>query len=350
MRLLQAMAGAATGGAEAFFERLALAFQRAGVEQRVVIRREPRRAARLRAGGVEPIELPFGGWFDFSTKPALKRVIADYRPRIVLTWMNRASALCPVAPNAATEAAAFLQVGRLGGYYDLKYYKNCRHLIANTKDIRRHLVEKGWPEDRAHYLPNFVDATPATPIRRAELQTASDTFTILALGRLHPNKGFDTLLRAFAELPRSMLWLAGAGPEEAALKSLARELGVIERVRFLGWREDVAALLGACDVLVSSSRHEPLGNVVIEAWAQIKPVIATASAGPAALIRDGETGLLAPVDDHQALTQRIRQAMNDLDLRQRLARAGRLAYEASFTEAAVVTQYRQFFDRIAGGV
>jgi len=345
MRLLQAMAGAAAGGAEAFFERLALAFHRAGVEQRVAIRRDPKRAARLRAGGVEPIELPFGGWFDFTTRPALKRAIADFRPQVVLTWMNRASATCP----ASTDAAPFLQVGRLGGYYDLKYYKHCRHLIANTEDIRRHLIEKGWPADRAHYLPNFVDATRATPIRRAELQTASDTFTILALGRLHANKGFDTLLRAFAGLPRSMLWLAGAGPEEAALKSLARELGVLERVRFLGWREDVAALLGACDVLVSSSRHEPLGNVVIEAWAQTKPVIATMSAGPAALIRDGETGLLAPVDDPPALAGRIRQAMNDPELRRRLAQAGHLAYEASFTEQAVVGQYRQFFDRIAGG-
>lgn len=345
MRLLQAMAGAATGGAEAFFERLALAFQRAGIDQRVAIRREPKRAARLRAGGIAPIELPFGGWFDFTTKPALTRVIADYRPQVVLTWMNRASALCPVA----TAAAPFVQVGRLGGYYDLKYYRHCRHLIANTEDIRQHIVAKGWPAARAHYLPNFVDATPATPMRRSELQTASDTFTILALGRLHPNKAFDTLLRAFAALPRSMLWLAGTGPEEAALKSLARELGVLERVRFLGWREDVAALLGACDVLVSSSRHEPLGNVVIEAWAHDRPVIATASAGPASLIRDGETGLLAPVDDPQALAGQIRRAMNDPDLRRRLAQAGRLAYEASFTEQAVVAQYRQFFDRIAGG-
>jgi glycosyltransferase involved in cell wall biosynthesis len=345
MKILQLMAGAPVGGAEAFFERLCLGFQRAGIEQRVAIRRESERAARLRAGGVDPIELPFGGWFDFTTAPALKRVIADYRPQIVLTWMNRASAMCPLS----TTAAPFVQVGRLGGYYDLKHYKHCRHLIANTEDIRRHLIEKGWPADRAHYLPNFVDAAPATPIRRSDLQTASDTFTIVALGRLHTNKAFDTLLRAFAELPRSMLWLAGAGPEEAALKALARELGVYERVRFLGWREDVGALLGACDVLVSSSRHEPLGNVVIEAWAQNKPVIATASAGPASLIRDGETGLLAPVDDPSALAAQIRRAMNDPALRSRLAQAGRLAYEASFTEQAVVAQYRQFLDRIAGG-
>jgi len=345
MKILQAMAGAATGGAEAFFERLVLAFQRAGVEQRVAIRREPGRARRLRAGGVNPIEFPFGGWFDFTTKPAMKRAIADWRPQIVLTWMNRASAMCPVS----TSAAPFVQVGRLGGYYDLKHYRHCRHLVANTEDIRRHIVAEGWPADRAHYLPNFVDDATAAPVTRAALETPADAKVILALGRLHRNKAFDVLLRALAEVPGAVLWLAGAGPEEAALKSLARELGVFERVRFLGWRADVAALFAAADLFVSSSRHEPLGNVVIEAWAQRRAVVSTASAGPASLIRDGETGLLVPVEDHAALAAAMERALGDPALRSRLAQAGRLAYEASFTEQAVVAQYRQFFDRIAGG-
>lgn len=343
-RLFQMMAGAPHGGAEAFFERLALAFQRAGMEQRVAIRRDPRRAARLKAGGVEAIELPFGGWLDFTTRPALNRAIAAYRPQVVLSWMNRASQLCP----ASTEAAPFVQVGRLGGYYDLKYYRTCRHLVANTEDIRRHIVEQGWPAERAHYLPNFVDATRMPAIRRGDLQTAGDTFTLLALGRLHRNKGFDTLLRALVDLPRSMLWLAGAGPEEGALKALARELGVEKRVRFLGWRDDVAALFAACDLFVCSSRHEPLGNMVIEAWAQDRAVVAAAAAGPAALVRDGENGLVVPVDDPSALSAAIRRCMNEPELRRRLAQAGRMSYEASYTEAAVVAQYRAFFDRIAG--
>lgn len=345
MRLFQAMAGAATGGAEAFFERLALAFQRAGIEQRVAIRREPARAQRLRAGGIDPIELPFGGWFDFTTRPALKRAIVAWRPQVVLTWMNRASALCPT-PSAD---APFVQVGRLGGYYDLKHYRHCRHLVANTEDIRRHIVAKGWPEDRAHYLPNFVDDAVAAPVARAALDTPADAKVVLALGRLHRNKAFDVLLHALPSVPGAVLWLAGAGPEEAALKSLARELGVFERVRFLGWREDVAALFAAADLFVSSSRHEPLGNVVIEAWAQRRAVVSTASAGPAALIRDGETGLLAPVEDHAALAAAMARALGDPALRHRLAQAGRLAYEASFTEQAVVAQYRRFFDLIAGG-
>ncbi|MCC7050081.1 MAG: glycosyltransferase [Alphaproteobacteria bacterium] len=339
------MAGAAQGGAEAFFERLALALGRAGVEQRVAIRRDARRAAVLREGGVDAIELPFGGWLDFATRPALKRAIAAFRPQVVLTWMNRASGLCP----RSSDALPFVQVGRLGGYYDLKYYRRCRHLIANTEDIRRHIVEQGWPRERAHYLPNFVQATRVAPVARASLATAGDTFAILALGRLHRNKGFDVLLRALVDLPRAVLWLAGAGPEEGALKALARELGVAERVRFLGWRDDVAALFAACDLFACSSRHEPLGNVVIEAWAQDRPVVAAAAAGPAALIRDGESGLLTPVDDASALAAAIRRAMNDPDLRRRLAAGGRSAYERDFTEAAVVGKYRAFFDQVAGG-
>lgn len=342
-RLFQAMAGAREGGAEAFFVRLALALGRAGVEQRVAIRRNARRAAMLRAGGVDAIELPFGGWFDFATRPGLKRAIAQFRPHLVLTWMNRASQLCP-APAAD---APFVQVGRLGGYYDLKYYRGCRHLIANTEDILRHIVEQGWPRDRAHYLPNFVDAARAPPAARGGLETAADTFVILALGRLHANKAFDVLLRALADLPRSVVWLAGAGPEEAALRKLARELGVAERVRFLGWRDDVPALLAASDLLVCPSRHEPLGNVVIEAWAQDRPVVAAASAGPASLIREGENGLLVPVENAKALSAAIRRCMNDPELRRRLAAAGRQSYERDYTEAAVVARYRAFFDRVA---
>src|SRR5271168_5005455 len=94
-RLLQAMAGAQHGGAEAFFERLAIALQREGVEQRLLIRREPGRAARLRAAGIEVTELPFGRIFDFATRRGFRRAIAAYRPQIVLSWMTRATEACP---------------------------------------------------------------------------------------------------------------------------------------------------------------------------------------------------------------------------------------------------------------
>ena len=339
MRLLQAMAGARHGGAEAFFVRLALSLQRAGEEQRVLIRRDAERAATLRRGGIEPLELCFGGFFDLATRRHFRRAIAEFRPHVVLTWMNRATRLCP--------RGDFVHVARLGGYYDLKYYRRCDHLIGNTRDIVAYLLRQGWPQARAHYLPNFVAAEKAAPVARVSLDTPQDAPLALALGRLHVNKGFDVLLEALARVPRLHLWLAGEGPLRAPLERQAAALGIGARVRFLGWREDTAALLAAADFLVCPSRHEPLGNVVIEAWAAGAPVVATASDGPAALIADDETGLLVPVEDAAALASAMQRLADNEALRARLAAAGRAAYEAEFSEARVVGLYRDFFARVA---
>ncbi|MBI4183281.1 MAG: glycosyltransferase [Proteobacteria bacterium] len=339
MRLFQAIAGSRHGGAEAFFERLAGAFARAGIAQRLAIRRDSGRAARLRAQGLEPIELPFGGLLDLRTRPALAAAIAEFRPDVVLTWMSRASRLCP--------RGDFVRVGRLGGYYDLKHYRACDHLIANTRDIAAWIADEGWPAERVHYLPNFVDAASAPAVARETLMTPAGVPLLLALGRLHRNKAFDVLLAALAEVPGAFLWLAGEGGEERALKTLAGRLGVAPRVRFLGWRADVPALLAAADLLVCPSRHEPLGNVVIEGWAQARPVVATASQGPGALIRDGETGILVPVDDAAALAGAIRRVLADPALARALAGAGRAAFETEFTEGAVVAAYRALFERLA---
>ncbi len=340
MRVLQVMAGARHGGAEAFFTRLVPALARAGLDQHAAIRRNPARAAALRAAGVPVTELRFGGRLDLATGPRLRRLAAAFRPAIVLSWMNRASRAVP--------AGAYVHVGRLGGYYDLKYYRRCDWLVANTEDIADYVIDAGWPRDRVRCLPNFVADAASPPASRAELDTPEDAPLLLALGRLHRNKAFDVLIEALAALPGVWLWLAGAGPEESALRAAAARLGVAERLRFLGWREDAPALLAACDVFVCPSRHEPLGNVVIEAWAQRRPVVAAAAQGPRALIEDGETGLLAPVDDADALARAIRRLIDDPAFAAGLARAGRAAFEARFSEPVVIGRWLDFFAEVAG--
>ena len=341
LRLFQAMAGAPAGGAEGFFERLAIALARRGVLQHLAIRRDVRRAASLRAAGIATSELRFGGPLDVATRWALAGEIRRFAPDVLLGWMNRACAALP-------RRGAPVTVGRLGGYYALKYYRRCDWLIANTPDLRDWLVQQGWPAGRVRYLPNFVDATPAPAIARAEFGTPDGAVLALALGRLHPNKGFDVLLAALARLPAVHLWLAGEGPEENALRARATALGLDARVRFLGWRRDVAALLAAADMLVCPSRHEPLGNVVIEAWAHRRPVIAAASQGPRQLLADGQSGILVPVDDAVALADAMAALAADPARAAALAEAGRRAYEADYTEAAVAGAYVDFLAGLAG--
>ena len=109
IRLAQAMAGAPHGGAEIFFVRLALALNRASQEQCLIIRRDTERAAALRAGGLPPLELPVGGALDIRTRLGLRRILRAYRPEVVLTWMSRATRLCPrvkpIARNTAKSRA-----------------------------------------------------------------------------------------------------------------------------------------------------------------------------------------------------------------------------------------------------
>jgi glycosyltransferase involved in cell wall biosynthesis len=127
---------------------------------------------------------------------------------------------------------------------------------------------------------------------------------------------------------------------------MAERIWVKPRVRFLGWREDVPALMAACDVFVCPSRHEPLGNVILEAWAQGLPVVATDSIGPGRLIRHLESGLLVPVDDGDGLSRAIRYLLEEEEVRARIAQGGRAAFEAEFTEAIVMRKYVEFFESL----
>lgn len=341
MRVLQSMAGAQHGGAEAFFVRLTIALHRAGLDQKVVIRREPERARLLAQAGISPRQLRYGGKLDFITPLALATEIRRYRPDIVLSWMSRAASM---APKGGTR---YRHVGRLGGYYDLKYYQTCDHLIGNTPDIVDYIVRSGWPAERASYLPNFVSADKAAPVARKTLSTPARAPVVLALGRYHENKAFDILLEAARRLPDVYVWLVGEGPLAEDLKEQAVVAGIAPRVRFLPWVNNPAAYYAAADVVACPSRWEPLGNVVLEAWAQDRPIVAAASAGPKHLIRDGTNGLLVPIDDAYALAQALHQALNDDALAAKLAAGGRASYEAEYSETKIVARYMEFFRTLA---
>lgn len=338
-RLLQALAGAPQGGAEMHFLRLCLALKRAGVEQRVVIRPHPKSLEVLRAGGIEPVTAPFGGVFDFQTGRILKRAIADFRPELALTYMNRASAAMPKGD--------FLHLARLGGYYNMKYYRHCDHLVCITPDIKAHCVKHGFPEACVHVIPNFVEDLSTTPSAdRAAFDTPADAPLVFALGRLHENKAFDVLLQAIAQVPQAYLWLAGDGPLRAALQRQAEQLGVAGRVRFLGWQHDAAPYFQAADLYVVPSRHEPLGSVVLEGWMHGLPMVAAASQGPKWLMTDYENGLLVPIDDAGAMAAALQRLIDDPQRAERLAQNGRATFEESFTEEVAVRRYLELFDRL----
>jgi len=341
-RVLQAIAGAAHGGAEAYFVRLCIALADGGIAQRVVMRPNAARRHALEGAGLAVAEAPFGGRLDRRTKGLIAAEIDTFKPDIVMSYMSRASRFVP----RSRVARGYVTIGRLGGYYDLKYYRHLDHLVCNTRDLVDYVVSEGWPMARAHHVPNFVVDHSAPAAARAPLRTPDDAPLIFALGRFHANKAFDTLLRALADLPDHYLWLAGEGPRRGALEGLADELGVAGRVRFVGWRDDPAPYYAACDVFVLPSRHEPLGNVMLEAWMHGRPVVATESQGPCELVESDAEAVLVPVDAPAALAAAIGEVTGSPERAALLARAGRAAYERDYTEAIAVARHRALFDAV----
>ena len=336
---LHLLGSAADGGAETYFMDLVTAQHAAGRPVSAAVRHHAGREAALAQASVPFEVFKFGSPVDLGTRHALKHYAEAREARVLVAWMNRAARHCPKGPWA--------RVGRLGGYYDLKNYRGFDALVGNTQGIRDWIVEQGWPADRAHYIPNFAEPDDHVAQSRAALDTPREAPLLLAMGRLHSAKAHDVTLKALAQIPDAVLWVAGSGPLDGELKALATELGVEDRVRWLGWRNDAGALYRAADIVVFPSRVEPLGNVVIQSWAYGKPVIAAEADGPRALIKDGVDGLLVPIDDAEVLAGTINGLIGAPQLQQRLIAGGK-SRAAEVSKAAVLPQWDALFDQLAG--
>jgi len=332
MALLHLLGSAADGGAETYFTSLACALHKAGVPSAAALRAHEIRRAVLAQAGVPTAVFGFGGPLDWRTRRRVAAYAKARDARVLMAWMNRAARHSPEGP--------WMRLGRLGGYYDLRYYRGFDALVANTRDIRDWILRQGWPAEHVHHIPNFAEAAPAMPLDRLAFDTPEKAPLLLGMGRLHPSKAHDVTLRALARLPDAWLWIAGSGPLQRELEKLARDLGVANRVRFLGWRDDASALYRTADAVLFPSRYEPLGNVVIQAWAHGLPIAAAASTGPAGLIEHGVDGLLVPVDDPEALAQAARRLLDDRALRFALIECGRRRLRQEFSREVVVDRWR----------
>lgn len=346
MKILQVMAGAAQGGAETAFVDMCIALHEAGEDIQVVTRKNPTREERLKASGLTVHILPFGGLVDIFTTLRMKKIIREFRPHIIQTWMSRAAQRTP-RWSPSEGISRYLVVSRLGGYYKASHFAQTDYYATITPDIRRHLVESGIPEQKIRHINNFAELEETgTPVARASFETPEEAKVLLALGRLHKAKALDVLMEAVAMVPDVYLWIAGEGPDRAELEMLRTKLGLDGRVRFLGWRDDRAALFASADVCVFPSRYEPFGTVFVQAWAQKVPLVTTASDGPRQYVHDGEDGLMVPVDDAKALAAAIQRVIYDPDLRQRITEKGFQRYQSEFTKQKTVSNYLDYYHEI----
>ncbi len=213
--------------------------------------------------------------------------------------------------------------------------------LAVSPHVRDRLAAAiGLPERKLRVVPNGIDPAPFTrpadPALRTRLAGGPDRPLVFTAARLSPQKALDVLLSAAALVPEAVFVIAGEGPERAALEARAAALGVTQRVRLLGARDDVPELLAACDLFVLPSLVEGLPLSVLEAMAAAKPVVATRIGGTDEAVVDGETGILVPPGDASALAAAIRIFLSDREQARRSGEAGRDRLRARFTARGMI--------------
>lgn len=343
MKILQVMAGAEHGGAEMAFVDMCIALHNAGEEIEVVTRSNDVRVPLLLDAGLTVHTAPFGGAVDVYTNWRVGKIISKFQPQIVQTWMSRAALKTPNWASNKTPRR-YLTVARLGGYYKVSNFRSMDYFVTITPDLKRHLVDGGIAPEKVQFINNFAETeNNVVPVKKSDLGTPDDAPVLLTLARLHENKALDILIRTLPGLPGVYAWLAGEGPDRAKLEKLAEELGVSDRVKFLGWRTDRAALLRAADVCVFASRIEPFGTVFAQAWVEKTPVIVSDADGPRQFCRDGEDSLMVPRDDVDALGHAIARLLGDKALQALLVKNGYQRYLNEFTRDKCVSAYMGFY-------
>lgn len=368
VRLLYVAGNFVTGGAERHLVEMWRRIDRERFDVRIaVLKREGAFTPLVEAIGLPIHDLGVGRRvYDASGLRGLLRLVSlvrEFRPDVVHGYLfgpnlfaALAGRLCgvPVVCVAKRNVDAFetprqVAVQRLA-------HRLATHVTAVSREVAASSVALGVPASRVTVIENGVDVTRFDGVTRRDALPGLESVPagvplIGSVGCLAPRKDYGTLLAALARLSGRHDFrcaIAGDGPDRAALEARAAELGVADRVAFLGERSDVDRLLPAFDLFTLSSREEGIPNALLEAMAAARPCVATRVGGNAEVLDDGRTGWLVPAQDPEALAAALAEALERPDEAARRGAAARAAMVGERSIEAMVRRHEAFYLRALG--
>lgn len=297
-------------------------------------------------------------WNTVARDRALRAFLLGKRPDVVVSFMDATNVRVlratrrtgiPVVISEETDPTSYPLAWRWR-VLRRALYPRADALVVHAEGLRSWANRVMLRRSRVHVVPNaiWLDIQPSAP------RGTNDRYVVLGMGRLTHVKGFDVLLRAFAEVaPRAASWdlvIWGEGPERASLEALARELGIADRARFPGRTDDPAAAYPAADVFALPSRTEAFPLALVEAMASGLPVVASAlRTGPSEVVENGNNGLLVRPDDPASLRDALERLIGDADLRSRLGAAA-TGVQSRYSRSSVAAQWEHLLRATAAAV
>jgi len=283
---------------------------------------------------------------EFRAANRFERLFEQIGPKLV--YVNNLTGLAPALAARRRRIACVWHIRELfddvggemhppwpGGRHRVRrYLRSCAsHIVAISRAVEQNVLD-GWCRDKTTIIPNAVDN-----VFFAEIRTSAEARRALGLplgqplvgvpGTLRPVKGHEFFLEAAAQvakaMPEVLFAITGDGepPYREKLSQRVNQLGLTNRIRFLGTVADMPAFYRACDVICIPSRSESFGRTAVEAMAVGTPVVATAVGGLAETIQDGQTGLLVPHGDVKLLVSALARVLKDKGLGTLLASVAR---------------------------
>jgi len=357
VKIIYVITGLSRAGAEIQVHDLALSLNSKGHAIEIVSLTEPKAlSTTLEAAGIPVMCLNMqrdrknpGAFVRAAMQ--LRRHVRISRPDIVHSHMVHANILArialacrPVAPLICT-AHNTTEGGAMRDWaYRLTNWASTLDTTISHTATNRFLGDKVFRRNKTVTVYNGIDLDQYAP-RNPERNSVGRIFRWIAVGRLHPQKDYPTLLNAMAMCPVATLDIVGQGDLYDTLQQQVHRLKLTDRVHFLGLRDDVADLLPVYDGFVLSSAYEGFGLVIAEAMASGIPVVATRSGGPQEIVGEDETaGFLVTPRSPDALAAAMQRLMAlTPEQRQNMGRTGRQRIEAHFSLQTAVSRWEQIY-------
>lgn len=340
--------GDTIGGAQNHVIEMSSALSRLGHDVQVVIGDGAKVPDELQQRGVACRQIPelrrslLFLPFDLGNLLRIRRAVRDFRPNLVSTHSSKTGVLGRIAARSLGIPCIYTAHGwsgvREGGFFKLPF--RLLELFLSffcDRIITVSAADAGYARGMGIAARKVLTVHNGRPDVEGHLRAQHEQrrpVRIVMIGRMQEPKDHALLFRALAHLDDSPSWrlqIVGDGDDQAVLEERARELGIEERVDFLGLRDDVPEILAEADLFCLVSRSEGFPRSTLEAMRAGLPVVVSDVGGSREAVVEGETGFVVPRGDEEALRDRLLRLLKDRDLRGHMGAAGRRRFEEQFT-------------------